>query len=144
VELLEYLEICALAGDWVYRVQSRWYPVTRDTFNVVIYSFIGLFKMLFLMFNLVPYIALVILGRKEASNKQVELIMTLSLKESQAVAEMAELLYDFLPGSGSPSWEGHVSFKTVAARVGVVDFWQPRSKTPMITALLARTLEFRR
>jgi len=54
--------ICAFAGGWVYRVQSRWYPVTRDTFNVVIYSFIGLFKMLFLMFNLVPYIALVILG----------------------------------------------------------------------------------
>jgi len=54
--------ICAFAGDWVYRVQSRWVPVTRDTFNVVIYSFIGLFKMLFLMFNLVPYIALVILG----------------------------------------------------------------------------------
>jgi hypothetical protein len=54
--------ICTFASDWVYRVQSRWYPVTRDTFNVVIYSFIGLFKMLFLMFNLVPYIALVILG----------------------------------------------------------------------------------
>lgn len=70
--------------------------------------------------------------------------MTLSLKESRAVAEMAELLYDFLPGSGSPKWKGHVSFKTVAEKVGVGDFWQPGSKTPMITALLERTLEFRR
>jgi len=70
--------------------------------------------------------------------------MALSLKESRAVADMAELLYDFLPGSGNPKWKGHVSFKTVAERVGVGDFWQPGSKIPMITALLERTLEFRR
>ncbi len=70
--------------------------------------------------------------------------MGLSLKESRAVAEITELLYDFLPGSGSPRWKGHVSFKTVADKVGVGDFWQPGSKTPMITALLQRTLEFRR
>ena len=49
--------------------------------------------------------------------------MSLSLKESRAIAEMAELLYDFLPGSGSPKWKGHVSFKTIAEKVGVGDFW---------------------
>lgn len=54
--------ICAFAGDWVYRVQSKWYPVSRDAFNVVIYSFIGVFKIFFLMFNLVPYVALLIVG----------------------------------------------------------------------------------
>ena len=70
--------------------------------------------------------------------------MALSLKESRTVAEMAELLYEFLPGSGNPQWKGHVSFKTVAEKIGVGDFWQPGSKIPMITALLARTLEFRR
>jgi len=70
--------------------------------------------------------------------------MSLSLKESRAISEMAELLYDFLPGSGSRSWRGHVSFKTVAEKVGVGEFWQPGSKTPMITALLERTLEYRR
>lgn len=70
--------------------------------------------------------------------------MSLSLKESRAVAAMAKLLYDFLPGSGDPSWKGHVSYKTVAEKVGVVDFWQPGSKEPMITALLQRTLEHRR
>jgi len=70
--------------------------------------------------------------------------MSLSLKESRAISEMAELLYDFLPGSGSRSWKGHVSFKTVAEKVGVGEFWQPGSKIPMITALLERTLEYRR
>lgn len=57
------------------------------------------------------------------------------------MADLAEVLYDFLPGSGNPSWKGHVSFKTVADNVGVGTFWQPGSKLPMITALLTRTLE---
>ncbi len=50
------------AGDRVYRIQSRWYPISRDAFNVVIYSFMGLFKMFFITFSLVPYIALLIMG----------------------------------------------------------------------------------
>ena len=54
--------IFTFAGDWVYRVQSKWYPISRDTFNVVIYSFIGLFKLFFLTFNLVPYVTLLIIG----------------------------------------------------------------------------------
>ncbi len=68
----------------------------------------------------------------------------LSLKESRAIADMADLLYDFLPGSGHSSWKGHVSFRTVAQKVGLAEFWQPGSKLPMITALLERTLQYRR
>lgn len=48
--------------------------------------------------------------------------MVLPLRHSRAIAEMAELLYGFLPGSGDPKWKGHVSFKTVAQKVGVGDF----------------------
>ena len=81
---------------------------------------------------------------RQQAHGHAERTMTLSLKESRAVADMAELLYDFLPGSGSPAWKGHVSFRTVAQKVGVGDFWQPGSKIPMINSLLARTLEFRR
>ena len=53
--------IFTFAGDWVYRVQSKWYPISRDAFNVVTYSFIGLFKLFFITFNLVPYVALLII-----------------------------------------------------------------------------------
>ena len=35
--------------------------------------------------------------------------MALPLKESRAVRELADLLYDFLPGSGNSAWKGHVS-----------------------------------
>ena len=51
-----------LAPDLVYRTQSRWFPIPRQTFDVVMYCFLGLFKILFLIFNLVPYLALLIVG----------------------------------------------------------------------------------
>jgi hypothetical protein len=66
--------------------------------------------------------------------------MSLSLKESAAVAGMANLLYDFLPGSGNPAWKGHVTFQTVAAKVGVSRLWPGGTKQPAIVALLQQTL----
>ena len=51
-----------LGQDLVYRVQSRWFPIPRETFNVVFYSFLGFFKIVFLVFNVVPYAALLIVG----------------------------------------------------------------------------------
>lgn len=51
-----------LAPDLVYRIQARWFPIPRETFNVVIYSFLGLFKIVFLAFNVVPWAALLIVG----------------------------------------------------------------------------------
>ncbi len=54
--------VCILAGDFVYRVHSKWFSVPRETINVMIYSFVGLFKIVFIVFNLVPYVALVIVG----------------------------------------------------------------------------------
>jgi hypothetical protein len=52
--------IYSLAGNWIYRIHSKWFPISREAFNVAIYCFIGLFKIFILVFNLVPYIALMI------------------------------------------------------------------------------------
>ncbi|MBM4308693.1 MAG: hypothetical protein FJ115_01785 [Deltaproteobacteria bacterium] len=68
----------------------------------------------------------------------------LSLKESKAATDLAQFLCEFLPGSGYSQWKGHVSFKTVAEKVGVGDFWEVGSKLPVLTSLLQRTLERRR
>jgi Family of unknown function (DUF6868) len=51
-----------LAPDLVYRTQVRFLPISRETYNVVMYFFVGLFKFMFLIFNFVPYIALNIIG----------------------------------------------------------------------------------
>ncbi len=49
-------------GDIAYRIHSKWFPMPRETFNVVIYSFIGLYKILVFVFNIIPWIALTIIG----------------------------------------------------------------------------------
>ena len=60
--LIAWTVFSVRAPDLVYRTQSKWFPIPRETFNVVIYSFLGLFKIVFLVFNVVPYVALLIVG----------------------------------------------------------------------------------
>ncbi len=48
----------AFAGDWIYRVQSKWFKISRETFNIAVYSYLGIFKIAFLVFNFAPCIAL--------------------------------------------------------------------------------------
>ena len=50
----------SVASDWVYKMHSRWYPLSREVFNPIIYSFLGLYKLMVIVFNLVPYVALLI------------------------------------------------------------------------------------
>lgn len=54
--------ICIVAPDLVYRTQRIWFPIPRKTFDVIIYSFLGLFKIFVLFFNVAPYVALLIVG----------------------------------------------------------------------------------
>ena len=54
--------VCATAGDWIHRIHGRWFPLSRETFNVSIYCFIGGMKIIVLMLNLVPYISLVLIS----------------------------------------------------------------------------------
>jgi hypothetical protein len=50
------------ARDFVYSVHSKWFHIPRETFNVAIYSFLGFFKIVFIVFNVTPYVALLIVG----------------------------------------------------------------------------------
>ena len=54
--------ICASAGGLIYQVHGTFFPMSRETFNVAIYSFLGVYKVLFVALNLVPYLALLIVG----------------------------------------------------------------------------------
>lgn len=60
--LILWTAFCVFAPDLVYRTQSKWFPIPRETFNVVIYSFLGLVKVVFFFFNVVPYVALLIIA----------------------------------------------------------------------------------
>jgi hypothetical protein len=52
--------VCVFAADWIHGVHGRWFPMPKETFIVVLYSFLGIYKILFIMFNVVPYAALLI------------------------------------------------------------------------------------
>jgi hypothetical protein len=60
--LLLWTTMFMFAPDLVYRTQSKWIPIPREMFNVVMYSFLGLFKIVFLVFVVVPYVVLLIVG----------------------------------------------------------------------------------
>lgn len=66
--------------------------------------------------------------------------MSLTMKEVGAVAALANLLYDFLPGSGNNA----TAFPLAAQKVGVAEFWPGGSKLPAVTQLLTLTLERKR
>lgn len=71
--------------------------------------------------------------------------MTLTLKESQTINEIAALLYDFLPGTPHPYANKYISFEGVAKGLEISAFWpMSGSKLPSITILLEKTLEFKR
>ena len=63
--LLVLATIIGIIGlDLVYSVQARLFQIPREALNVAYYSFLGLYKIVWLVFNAVPYIALLII-RKE-------------------------------------------------------------------------------
>ncbi len=49
------------APDFVYRTQSRWFSISRPNFDLAFYGFLGIFKIFFIFFNLVPWLALLIM-----------------------------------------------------------------------------------
>ncbi|UCF43340.1 MAG: hypothetical protein JSV99_12370 [Planctomycetota bacterium] len=54
--------MCIFFADFSYRMNNRFFSISRQEFNVVLVSFIALFKILFIVFFLVPYIALLIIA----------------------------------------------------------------------------------
>ena len=54
--------ILVFGGSFVFRMHRRWFPMPRETFNALIYGFIGFYKVIFITLNLVPYLALALIG----------------------------------------------------------------------------------
>jgi hypothetical protein len=51
-----------LARDLVYRVHTKWFKLSSEAFDAMHYAGMGLFKLAVIMLNLVPYLALRIVG----------------------------------------------------------------------------------
>lgn len=53
--------LLGLAGDLVYKMHGKWFPMPRETFNTVLYSFLGMYKIVIIVFNVVPWLVLTII-----------------------------------------------------------------------------------
>ena len=49
-------------ADFSFRMNHRFFSISREAFNVVLVCFIGIFKIFVIVFNIVPYVALLIIG----------------------------------------------------------------------------------
>jgi len=51
------------ASDFIYAAHGQMFHLSREAFDVAMYGFLGVYKIVILVFNLVPYIALRIIAR---------------------------------------------------------------------------------
>ena len=50
-----------VAPGMVYRTQSIFFSITEENFTVIFYGFLGVFKIFYIIFNIVPFLALLII-----------------------------------------------------------------------------------
>lgn len=56
--LIWWFLFVTLAGEWTWRLHARMFDITRAQFNAIHYGGMGLYKLMILLFNVVPWIAL--------------------------------------------------------------------------------------
>lgn len=62
--LILFVSMFFLLGlDWVYGIQSKFLLISKEDYNALWFIAIGVWKILVLVFNLIPYIALRIMGK---------------------------------------------------------------------------------
>lgn len=54
--------VCICLKDWIYSIHSKMFSISRDVFNVGVWSFIAVFKIFVICLNLVPFVALAIVS----------------------------------------------------------------------------------
>jgi len=60
--LVVWFLVFVFAHDWIQRIHGRWFRLSRDHFDVLHYAGMSVFKIGIILFNLVPLLALFILG----------------------------------------------------------------------------------
>jgi hypothetical protein len=60
--LLLWFLVFSLAHDWMYRFHGRWFRMSPEQFDAIHYAGIAFYKIGIFLFNLIPYVALRIVG----------------------------------------------------------------------------------
>jgi len=54
--------IITSAKEWAYKMHSRWFNISKESFDLVLYCFLGAYKLLVFLFCIIPWIALSIIN----------------------------------------------------------------------------------
>ena len=60
--LLVWLVVFVFAHDWIQHIHGRWFRLSREQFDALHYAGMSIFKIGIILFNLVPFVVLSILG----------------------------------------------------------------------------------
>ena len=60
--LILWFLFLVVAQDRIYRIHSKWFKMPVETFNAIHYAGMAAFKTAIFFFNVIPYIALRIVG----------------------------------------------------------------------------------
>jgi hypothetical protein len=60
--LMIWFVMFVAARDWMHRFHGRWFRLDEARFDAIHYALMGMFKLGIFLLNLVPYIALRIVG----------------------------------------------------------------------------------
>ena len=60
VVLLAWFAALTLAHDWVYRLHTRWFRMSRETFDAIHYGGMAVYKIGTLLLNVAPLVALLV------------------------------------------------------------------------------------
>ena len=58
IVLFFWVLILKIGRDWIYKLQNKWLEISTEKINVVHYALIDFFKILLIVFFLVPYLVL--------------------------------------------------------------------------------------
>lgn len=61
--LVVWFLLFVLPHDWLYQISARWFRLSVAQFDSLNFAGIILLKILILVFNIVPFVALLIVGR---------------------------------------------------------------------------------
>jgi hypothetical protein len=59
--LFAMFAIIVLAKERIYRMHSQWFDISRKDFDVVLYCFLGFYKLIVFVFCIIPWIVLTII-----------------------------------------------------------------------------------
>lgn len=63
VLLMVSVILIILLKDFVYKIHAKLFGVNESNLSVVIYSYLGIYKLLIIVFNIVPYFTLLIINQ---------------------------------------------------------------------------------